>query len=269
MTQHFVTTPLRFSVLQSTLAGLRFGRHIHRFGIVDSTQRYAVRLANEIDVDGTLVIADAQSQGRGQRDNQWSSPSETGVYLSVIVDHRTSPALLAAATGLALVDAALTVGVPAGIKWPNDLVVANGKAGGVLAEALTATRAIIGIGVNLIPPAKDQLDGRLPVMEPVGLWLPGATWGREDLVVAILRSLERRLAMAEADSAALCEEFAQADALKGRMVILETNGGRRSGTLVRSHPLEGVTLKDEAGRCETYRAEWTRIVAVAEPACES
>ncbi len=105
---------------------------------------------------GAVVVADAQSHGRGRLGRSWSAPPGQSLLFSVVLRPSLSPRELPPLTlaiGLALVEAARAAGVDASLKWPNDLLLDGKKAGGVLTEmACRGTRVehvIAGVGVNL------------------------------------------------------------------------------------------------------------------------
>lgn len=104
---------------------------------------------------GTVAIAHTQTAGKGQRGKQWLS-EPGGVYLSIMLEpdwpaDRSAQLTLCSAWGI--VSQFRCLGVPAQIKWPNDIVVNGQKLGGILSESKsekgTITRAVIGVGVNV------------------------------------------------------------------------------------------------------------------------
>lgn len=109
---------------------------------------------------GALVLADEQTAGRGRQGRTWYSPAETGLWLAVLVRPARPPAggALAIRAGLATVDAVAEAAPEAAarLKWPNDLMVAGRKAGGILCEARWSGEQLgwvaIGIGVNVRGP---------------------------------------------------------------------------------------------------------------------
>ncbi len=131
------------------------GQPLHALPETDSTNRVAWELAQGGAPTGTTVIAAQQSAGRGQWGRTWQSPAG-GVYLSVLVrpaDLRAEAAAqltLASVWGIA--QALRQRGVPVQIKWPNDLLLAGRKLGGILTETRLRgdriTEAVIGVGVN-------------------------------------------------------------------------------------------------------------------------
>ena len=114
------------------------GSEIHHFTTVTSTMDVAWDLANKGAVDGTVVVADHQSAGRGRFDRTWVSDRGRDILCSVVLRPRVSLAgelLMLAA--LAVVDVAQSFEIDAGIKWPNDVQVKGKKLAGVIAESVT------------------------------------------------------------------------------------------------------------------------------------
>lgn len=127
---------------------------------IPSTQDALHALAAGGAPSGSVVLADEQTAGRGRQGRTWHSPGGRGVWMSVLHRPAPSPAsgALAVRAGLALLEAVreATGGAPAQLKWPNDLMVADRKAGGVLCEARRAGPGghwvATGIGVNVSGP---------------------------------------------------------------------------------------------------------------------
>jgi BirA family biotin operon repressor/biotin-[acetyl-CoA-carboxylase] ligase len=140
----------------------RVGHHVYIFGTVDSTNRVLARLASRGAAEGTVVLAEAQTAGRGRHGSAWFSPEAANLYVSVLFRPRIAPRelpLFAPIASLALAETVWLEGVPARIKWPNDVVVRDRKLGGVLVEAPVIGHrvacVILGIGVNLnVEPAE-------------------------------------------------------------------------------------------------------------------
>ncbi|ALC90137.1 biotin--acetyl-CoA-carboxylase ligase [Bacillus sp. FJAT-18017] len=142
------------------------GKTIHYFETVDSTQKIAHSLAGESAPDGTVVIANEQSSGRGRMDRKWHSPSGTGIWMSLIVRPdiplQKAPQLTLL-TAVAVVRAiAAATGLQPEIKWPNDILANGKKLTGILtelqAEADRIHSVIIGIGINVNQLASDFPD---------------------------------------------------------------------------------------------------------------
>ena len=154
------SSPLSIDAICSTLTTRSLGRRIELHDRVGSTNREAMALAQAGAEHGTVVLADSQTEGRGRLARRWISPPGVNVYCSIII--RTSiPAerlsdwlsWLPLITALAAAEAIETVaGAGVSVKWPNDLLIAGRKAGGILCESGTAPTGpfqIIGIGLNV------------------------------------------------------------------------------------------------------------------------
>jgi BirA family biotin operon repressor/biotin-[acetyl-CoA-carboxylase] ligase len=139
--------------------GLFAGRILY-FPTIGSTNDVAASLAAEPGAVGMVVIADAQTAGRGRRGRTWFSPAGSGLYVSVIVapahgaaDPERATALLTLATGVALAEGVeRATGLGPAIKWPNDLLVGPRKLAGILAEAF-GDAVVLGYGINVGPMA--------------------------------------------------------------------------------------------------------------------
>jgi len=116
---------------------------------------------------GLLVLADRQTAGRGRQGRSWQSPAGAGIYLAALLRPRVRPfsGAIAVRVGLALVAAVeeAAPGASPWLKWPNDLIVASRKAGGVLCEARWSGASqgwiAVGIGVNVRGPLAPDVAG--------------------------------------------------------------------------------------------------------------
>lgn len=134
-----------------------FGFNIYSFDRVGSTNDLAHKYAERGEAEGTVIIANRQTAGKGRLGRAWHSPARTGAYMSIILRPETSPS---SAPGLSLI-AAVSVAetlrkthkLNSAIKWPNDVLVNNRKVAGVLTELaaeLDRVRyVVVGIGINI------------------------------------------------------------------------------------------------------------------------
>lgn len=149
-------TPFDAKSLQPILAGRKIGGLLCYRESVDSTNHVAMQLAREGAKEGTVVLADAQTAGRGRLNRVWQSPSGSNLYFSVILRPTVAPSDAAQITllaGVAVAEAISPV-CPAGIgiKWPNDVRIHGRKVCGILTEMRAAgseTTVIVGIGLNV------------------------------------------------------------------------------------------------------------------------
>lgn len=136
---------------------------LHWYDTVDSTNIRARELAQNGAPHGTIVLAAAQTAGRGRMGRSFSSPKNMGVYLSLILRPGCTPDKLmhlTCAAGLAARQAVKQVcGIAPGIKWANDLVWEGKKLGGILTQlsldGSLVDYAIVGIGINCCQAPED------------------------------------------------------------------------------------------------------------------
>lgn len=111
---------------------------------------------------GTVLIAEEQSAGRGRLDRRWVSPARAGLTVSVLlrpVSDRHTWGWLPLLTGVALTTALRPLaGVPARLKWPNDVLIGEGKLAGILAQS-TGDAVVVGVGLNVTTAAAELPEG--------------------------------------------------------------------------------------------------------------
>lgn len=129
-------------------------RRIEYFREVESTNRTAASIAERVE-EGTLVVAEIQTQGRGRMGRKWVSP-KGGIWISIILKPKIPPAQAYRLTIIAGLAAAKTIrsyGIDARVKWPNDVIIEERKVCGVLtemeAETDQLTYAIVGMGIDV------------------------------------------------------------------------------------------------------------------------
>jgi BirA family biotin operon repressor/biotin-[acetyl-CoA-carboxylase] ligase len=128
-----------------------FGQRVFSFAELGSTNDELRRLAREGAAEGTLVIAECQSAGRGRRGRAWHSPPGTGLWCSLLVrpPAALTPSLVPLLLGAAIAKGIRACcGVPALLKWPNDVLIRGKKVAGILCEAGPAG-LVAGFGVNV------------------------------------------------------------------------------------------------------------------------
>lgn len=132
------------------------GCNIVYYDSIDSTNNEAKRLGKEGALHGTLVIAQQQTAGRGRLGRNWDSPKEQAIYMTLLIRPNISPQNASKVTliaALAVVEGIREVtGMPAQIKWPNDIVIHGKKLCGILTEMNMELEnkffLVVGIGIN-------------------------------------------------------------------------------------------------------------------------
>jgi BirA family biotin operon repressor/biotin-[acetyl-CoA-carboxylase] ligase len=134
----------------------RLGRRYEYFATIGSTNDVAAERASSGGAEGTVVVADAQTAGRGRRGRTWFSPPGAGLYVSVILmpsqsrDRERATLVTTLAAGVALVEGIRqATGLSAALKWPNDLYVGRRKLAGILAEG-AGESVVLGYGINVL-----------------------------------------------------------------------------------------------------------------------
>ncbi len=184
-----MTDPLAPAAVEPLLRG-RFGREVYRYAeTCPSTQR----LLEDDDPEGSVAVAEEQSEGRGRLGRSWEAPAGTSILASILLRPAVEPPRLpelSLVAGGAIAEAIAEVtGIDPTIKYPNDVLIRSRKVAGILAEA-TEGRVILGIGVNV-----NQTLDELPTgtdTEPTSLRSElGEPIDRAALLAAILLRLER------------------------------------------------------------------------------
>ena len=151
------------SLQENPFPGKLLGRRLYHFDRLASTNTSALQLAQEGAPEGSLVLADEQSAGRGQGEHRWYSPPRSGLYCSLILQPRLPLSALCPLTLSVGIAAARAItgfsGIQARLKWPNDLMLREKKTGGILLETISQDsrlkHLVIGIGVNLNQQERD------------------------------------------------------------------------------------------------------------------
>lgn len=176
-----------------------------------------------------LLVAQEQSAPRGTKGRAWIPP-EAGLYFSVALPLPRLCGLSAVAVGLAVTDASRSFGLDVGLKWPNDIWVAGGKAGGILCEAVQDDAGrwtlVAGIGCNLSIGAKHavmQTTSGWPIQDfrsAGGALLQTDEAARTAFVAACTRHIVERVRSLsnERANAVIREDWAKADAFFGQVV---------------------------------------------------
>ncbi len=196
--------PLSVEAIREGLETEALGCALFYFDSVDSTQAIAKEKA-PISPHGTVVVANKQTNGKGRLGRSWHSPHGLGVYMSLIVKPNISPAQspqLTLLTAIAVVDTLAKFGVDAGIKWPNDCLVAGKKISGVLtemaADADQIQHVIIGVGLNVNHSAHDFTAEITPIVTSMkmSLGLENATMiPRSEVIQVFLLEWEKLFAL--------------------------------------------------------------------------
>lgn len=171
------------------------GRPVRFYEELDSTNLQAKLDAEKGAGEGTLIVADMQTAGRGRRGRAWSSPPGTNVYFTLVLrpDFQVEQAsMVTLVTGLAVAEGIRdTCGLEARIKWPNDIVVNGKKVCGMLAEMSTERDfihyVVMGVGVNV---ARQDFPAEIAQTATCLERECGKTVSRSEIIVNIMKAFE-------------------------------------------------------------------------------
>ena len=200
-----------------------------------STNADLLARAQQGEPEGTVLAAEEQRAGRGRMGRAWTAPPRAALTFSLLLKPAVPPARrgwLPLLTGVA-VAAAVTraTGVETGLKWPNDLLAADAKLAGILAEA-AGDAVVVGIGLNVSTEPAEFPSPRPGALPATSLRAVGATaLNREDILLAILDGFERwyrawQQAGGDPDRSGLRPEYTRLSATIGRTIRAELPGGQ-------------------------------------------
>jgi BirA family biotin operon repressor/biotin-[acetyl-CoA-carboxylase] ligase len=245
-------------LLARGLRGTPFAKHIFHFFKVDSTNTVAMRLGEEGEAHGTVVVAEEQTSGRGRAGHSWHSEKAAGIYVSVLLRPQISPMLAPALTlvaGLAAYDAiAEQSGLPPDIRWPNDVLLKGKKVCGILTEMQAEPDrmhfAVIGIGINVNQP---KMPSELASIATSMRMETGRVHSRLELLARLLRHLERYYNQFIAEGAApILRRFAEVSSyFEGKRVRISTSTDNFVGTTAGLEPMGILRVKREDGKIES------------------
>ncbi|MGA8042335.1 MAG: biotin--[acetyl-CoA-carboxylase] ligase [Terracidiphilus sp.] len=212
--------------LEEALTGTIYSGKLHFFATTGSTNTEALLAARTGAPHGSVFLADEQTAGRGRGDHRWDSAPGAGLYVSVLLRLPLAAdrlPLLPLAAGLAAANAIQNVaGLDIDLRWPNDLLIGDRKAGGILAESRldgsALAFAVVGIGINA---HQRSFDAGLATPATSLDLAAGRTVSRQRLLAALLKSLEHEtklLCEAEAAKTLPARVAEQSTWLKGRHV---------------------------------------------------
>jgi len=208
--------------VQSGLGTSLIGKNILYMESVGSTMDIAVEKGMGGAPEGTIVLAETQTKGRGRLGRQWLSPKYKGLYFSLVLRPRLPPQYVPVLTLLVAIGVCEAVrailSLDARIKWPNDIMLNNKKTGGILtelsAEADMTRFVVAGLGLNVNNGPRSLPEGATSLCE-----FTGAQVNRIRLLQEILRKIESGyLQLQDSGSAFLIEKWRSYSTTLGRRV---------------------------------------------------
>ena len=216
------------------------GKRVYYFVELDSTQNFAQQIAADKKENGTIVIAEKQTSGRGRLDRKWTSP-KGGIWFSLIIHPRfdvSSSTLIPILSAVALSKSIKKIlGVETEVKWPNDIILNGKKVAGILVDASVQANnidyLILGIGINFDIDTK-KLEKRLS--KTPNFYGVNSLRGNNNktppkiLLKEFLFQFEKNLSsLDKGEKAKIVKEWTKNAAGIGRKITINTSSGKISG----------------------------------------
>jgi BirA family biotin operon repressor/biotin-[acetyl-CoA-carboxylase] ligase len=236
------------------LAGSAFGANVVYLERIDSTNRLAKELASVGAPDGTVVMAETQTAGRGRMGRQWVSPGHLNLLFSVLLRPGCPPEDVFGLTMALAIGATEAIrqrcGLVVKIKWPNDLYVGRKKLGGLLTELTLEGRSVayavlgLGLNVNWSPRAdKEILQPATSIIDEIGRRV-----SRGELLALILKRFEIHYqSFRSGDLEAILRSRNEHCLVLGREVLIMAPDGDVKGVAVRIDRDGALVIRQEGG----------------------
>lgn len=254
------------------------GRKLEIHDQVASTNETAWQLIEADDElkDGTVVLADTQTQGRGRMGREWHSAAGHGLWMSVVLKVSVPPDKVAFLTAMASLAVANMlqqfIHLPAEIKWPNDVIIRGRKVCGILVEARSNVPDVfvLGIGLNVNQSRHDFPESLRETATSLRLERPGAKpLNRVRVLRPLLFYLERVYDLTRKKKwDKLAKAWSEFVHMGGKYVRMNQGAAEVEGTVVRVHPSEGITLRIN-GAETTISAESASNIRQVQPPAEA
>ena len=216
------------------------GKRVYYFEELDSTQNFAQQIAADKKENGTIIIAEKQTSGRGRLDRKWTSP-KGGIWFSLIIHPKfdvSSSTLIPILSAVALSKSIKKIlGIDTEVKWPNDIILNGKKVAGILVDASVQANnidyLILGIGINFDIDIK-KLEKRLS--KTPNFYGVNSLRGNNNktppkiLLKEFLFQFEKNLSsLDKGEKAKIVKEWTKIAAGIGRKITINTSNGKISG----------------------------------------
>ncbi len=233
-------------------------RKIYSYKETSSTNDTAYHLAASGEKEGSVVIAESQTAGRGRMGRFWVSPKSKGAYFSVILRPDILPKEVSSITLFSALSVAKTIremaGLAAFIKWPNDVFINNKKICGILTEMNAETDkinfVIIGIGININTKEELLPKGATSIMEA-----RGAEISRVELVKGIFKNLDKYYKLFNSGQITeIIREYKEFSNFLGKRVQVEYHDAKLEGYAIDVDKEGALILRMDSGLNERILA---------------
>src|SRR5487761_1035229 len=245
-------------LLARRIHGTPSAKRILHFFKTDSTNTVAMRLGEEGEPHGTIVVAEEQTAGRGRAGHSWTSEKSAGIYVSILLRPQISPMLapaLTLAAGVAAYDAiAEETGLSPDIRWPNDVMLNGKKVCGILTEMHAEPDrihfAVVGIGINV---NQTKMPGQLAGIATSLRMETGRVHSRLEALARLLRHADRYYIQFIAEGAGpILRRFAAVSSYgEGKRVRITTSKEIFEGPAAGLEPTGILRVKRGDGRIES------------------
>ena len=228
-----------------------FGRKVLYFDSLSSTMDMATQLALKGAKEGTIVIAETQTKGRGRLGRTWYSPKHKGLYFSLILRPEISPdkaAIITLLAGVSICEAIKeSSGLEVQIKWPNDIFIRNKKLGGILTEIKAEVDAVnfivVGIGLNINNDKKSLIAGSTSLKEE-----KSGQFSRLSILQDVLYRLEiNYLALEKKGPQSIIDKWRQFAITLGRRVKVYSHKEHIEGEALDIDSDGGLLIRNDSG----------------------
>lgn len=261
---------LDVGAIRRQFVGELLGTHMYVFADVASTNAVLRDLADGGALEGTVVISEMQRAGRGRLDVTWFSPPGVNLYLSVLLRPDIAPSavpIFSFIASLALTEAIWSLGVPARVKWPNDVVIGGRKVAGARLDLAIAgdrvTYVVVGVGINVNVP-RAQLEAGLgpAALDATSLReAAGRPIDRNAFAANVLNQLEKWLGLYRSlGPETIVSAWKTRDVLAGHRVAVQAPDGTFTGRVDGIDPGGFLVVDDDAGARHTVVSAAVRLL---------
>ncbi|MDD5458243.1 MAG: biotin--[acetyl-CoA-carboxylase] ligase [Phycisphaerae bacterium] len=258
-----LTESLDSDRISANLKTTRIGKKLFVYKSTSSTNDVALRCANKAVNDGLVVFAENQTAGRGRGKNKWQSSAGKSLLCSILlVGYKLAQQTISL---LAAVAAAEAVGEEAKIKFPNDIILNNKKAAGILIESRQngdSTSFVIGVGINCHQQAEDFPEDIRDTATSIDLNSPRQC-DRNIVARRLLRSMDSWLKRVAKNPDALADAWQQRSSQFGHSVTVIYNGRKFSGVCMGIDTEKGLILRMERGGIRIFEPAQSSILSVS------
>ena len=227
------------------------GKRILAYASIGSTNVAATALAEQGAIEGTVVVAEEQTKGKGRMGRTWSSPRGKGIYASLILRPDVTPTEAGKITLMAAVSIVHTIrrvlGVKAVIKWPNDIFISGDKICGILTEMNAETDRInfivLGFGINI----NNDKSTLLPNATSLSLQIKKFI-NRDDFVKELLVDMEKHYEKVKKRKFnCIIEEWRNLSSTLSKRVKVKWRGSIIEGQALDIDDIGALIVRDDAG----------------------